>query len=268
MEPERGGQASVRDMLCHQEAIDYWTSWNLGCEMLFPYKDDNPTNRVPLLTWAFIGANLLVFFRWQFPLSPQGWEGYLFSYGFVPYEFFRDPLSEWQSIYTSTFSHGGTFHLLGNMLFLYLFGDNVEDAMGKIRFALFYLTCGTAAALAQGFVATDSEIPMVGASGAISWVIAGYLLLYPRANVRVFYWFFLFVGTLFVPAWVVLGLWVTEQILALPESMKTAGGVAVMAHLGGFAAGLVLTPLFKKSNLRLFQKPRMRAFSRQGRRIR
>ena len=99
---------------------------------------------------VILKANLLVFFRWQFPLSPQAWGGYLFTHGFVPNEFFTDPLSEWQSIYTSTFSHGGTFHLLGNMLFLYLFGDNVEDAMGKIRFALFYLTCGTAAALAQG----------------------------------------------------------------------------------------------------------------------
>ena len=140
--------------------------------------------------------------------------------------------------------------------------------MGKIRFLLFYLTCGTAAALAQGFVDPESTVPMVGASGAISGVIAGYLLLYPRANVRVFYWLFILIGTIYVPAWVVLGLWVVEQILALPESMKAAGGVAVIAHLGGFAAGFALTPFFKKPKVNLFQKPRTRAFSRQGHRIR
>ncbi len=154
------------------------------------------------------------------------------------------------------------------MLFLYIYGDNVEDAMGKARFILFYLICGTAAALAQGMVAPSSDVPMIGASGAISGVIASYLLLYPQANVRVFYWFFIFVGTWMVPAWAVLGLWVFEQMIALPESMKATGGVAVMAHLGGFAAGLLLTPFFKRRNVRLFQKPRSRAFSRKGRRIR
>jgi membrane associated rhomboid family serine protease len=244
--------------------------------MFFPYKDDNPTSKLPLLTWFLIVANLLVFFRCQFPLSPQEWERYFLTYGFVPNTFFgggptgsiEASLWEWSTIYTSMFSHGGIAHLLGNLLFLYLFGDNVEDAMGKIRFLLFYLTCGTAATLAQGFVAPDSNVPMVGASGAISGVIAGYLLLYPRANVRVFYWFIFFVGTLFVPAWAVLGLWVAEQILALPNSMKAAGGVAVVAHLGGFAAGILLTPLFKKPQVSLFQKPRTRAFSRQERRIR
>jgi membrane associated rhomboid family serine protease len=244
--------------------------------MFFPYKDDNPTSKLPLLTWLLIAANLWVFVRWQLPLPPQEWERYFFTYGFVPNAFFGDgptgPIEgkvwEWTTIYTSMFSHGGIAHLLGNMLFLYLFGDNVEDAMGKVRFLLFYLTCGTAAALAQGFVAPGSNVPMVGASGAISGVIAGYLLLYPRANVRVFYWFFIFVGTLFVPAWAVLGLWVVEQALALPASMKAVGGVAVVAHLGGFAAGFALTPFFKKPEVPLLQKPRTRAFSRQGRRIR
>ncbi len=244
--------------------------------MFFPYKDDNPTGRLPLLTWVFIGVNLLVFFRWQLPLSPDEYERYFSTYGFVPAAFFgpgptgsfEGKLWEWATIYTSMFSHGDVLHLLGNMLFLYLFGNNVEDAMGKVRFFLFYLTCGTAATLAQGFMAPDSNVPLVGASGAISGVIAGYLLLYPRANVRVFYWLFLFVGTLFIPAWAILGLWVVEQIIALPESMKTAGGVAVMAHLGGFAAGLVLIPFFKKPNVSFFQKPRTRAFSRQEGRIR
>ena len=106
---------------------------------------------------------------------------------------------------------------------------------------------------------------MVGASGAISGVIAGYLLLYPRANIRVFYWFFLFVGTLYLPAYLVLGLWVFEQIISLPESMKQAGGVAIAAHLGGFAAGFLLTPFLRKPGVRLFQDGRTRSFTRQPR---
>ena len=244
--------------------------------MLFPYKDDNPTKSFPLITWILIGANLLVFFSWQYSLTNDGWESYLKNFGFVPKTFFdqapgalaEGDLSALTPIYTSMFSHGGIGHLLGNMLFLYLYGDNVEDAMGKIRFPLFYLTCGTAAALAQAYVDPGSSIAMVGASGAISGVIAGYLLLYPRANVRVFYWFFIFIGVWLVPAWVVLGLWIVEQMIALPASMKAAGGVAVMAHLGGFAAGLLLTPFFKQAKVRLFQKPHTRAFSRKGRRIR
>ena len=141
---------------------------------------------------------------------------------------------------------------LGNMLFLYLYGDNVEDAMGKVRFFLFYLTCGLIAAVSQGLVDPSSNIPMVGASGAISGVIAGYLLLYPRANVRVFYWFIIFIGTVLVPAYLVLGIWIIEQILAFPTSMSEGGGIAVAAHLGGFAAGILLTPFFKKKERKVF----------------
>ena len=109
---------------------------------------------------------------------------------------------------------------------------------------------------------------MVGASGAISGVIAGYLLLYPRANIRVFYWFFLFMGTLYLPAYLVLGFWVFEQVIALPDSMKQAGGVAIAAHLGGFVAGIFFTPFLRKSGIRLFQDGRTHSFTRQSRRFR
>jgi membrane associated rhomboid family serine protease len=160
------------------------------------------------------------------------------------------------------FSHGDVFHLLGNMLFLYLFGDNLEDAMGKVRYLAFYLCCGLLAALAQGFADPESPIPMVGASGAISGVMAGYLLLYPRANIRFFYWFFIFIGTLCLPAYLLLGFWLVEQAIALPESMEQAGGVAIAAHLGGFGAGLLLTPFFKRSRVRSFQSGYSRPFSR------
>jgi membrane associated rhomboid family serine protease len=166
------------------------------------------------------------------------------------------------------FSHGGVLHLFGNLLFLYLYGDNVEDALGKIKYLVFYLCCGVGAALTQALTNPGSQVPMVGASGAISGVIAGYLLLYPRANVRVFYWFFLFIGTIYLPAYLVLGFWVFEQVIALPESMRAAGGVAIAAHLGGFASGILLTPFLKKKEVRFFQKGHSRAFARNTRRIR
>ena len=165
------------------------------------------------------------------------------------------------------FSHGGIFHLLGNLLFLYLYGDNVEDSMGKLNYFFFFLACGVCAAFAQALMDPSSKIPMVGASGAISGVIASYLLLFPRANVRVFYWLIILVGTIHLPAYLLLGLWLIEQMLALPESMQQAGGVAIAAHLGGFAAGILLTPLMKKSKVKLFQKANNRAFARKSKRI-
>ena len=244
--------------------------------LLFPYKDDNPTRSFPFLNWFFIGLNLWVFFAWQLPLSPQETQTYFSAFGFIPESFFgqltaapnlRGLAWEWCTVYTSMFSHGDVFHLLGNMLFLYLFGDNMEDAMGKARYGIFYLCCGLIAALAQGLADPDSPIPMVGASGAISGVMAGYLLLYPRANVRFFYWFFIFIGSVYLPAYLLLGFWLVEQAIALPESMQQAGGVAIAAHLGGFGAGLALTPFFKRPGVRMFQSGSSRPFSRNIRKM-
>jgi len=241
-----------------------------------PYKDDNPTRSVPVINWVLILVNLWVFFTWQFPLGPKEQAAYFSSFGFIPATFFgqffypsaEGIIWEWYSVITSMFSHGGIAHLFGNMLFLYLYGDNMEDALGKFRYLVFYLGCGFLAALAQAFLNPASQIPMVGASGAISGVIGGYLLLYPRANIRVFYWVLLFIGTMMVPAYLVLGIWLLEQVLLFPDSMKEAGGVAIAAHLGGFAGGFLLTPLFKKKGVKLFQGGHSRAFSRQNRRIR
>ena len=241
-----------------------------------PYKDDNPTRSVPVINWVLILVNLWVFFTWQFPLGPKEQAAYFSSFGFIPATFFgqffypsaEGIIWEWYSVITSMFSHGGIAHLFGNMLFLYLYGDNLEDALGKFRYLVFYLGCGFLAALAQAFLNPASQIPMVGASGAISGVIGGYLLLYPRANIRVFYWVLLFIGTMMVPAYLVLGIWLLEQVLLFPDSMKEAGGVAIAAHLGGFAGGFLLTPLFKKKGVKLFQGGHSRAFSRQNRRIR
>ena len=140
--------------------------------------------------------------------------------------------------------------------------------MGKARYGIFYLSCGLIAALAQGLADPDSPIPMVGASGAISGIMAGYLLLYPRANVRFFYWIFIFIGTVYLPAYLLLGFWLIEQAIALPESMQQAGGVAIAAHLGGFGAGLALTPFFKRPGVRMFQSGYSRPFSRNIQKMR
>ena len=241
-----------------------------------PYKDDNPTQSTPIVNWLLIIANIWVFFTWQFLLGPKDQAAYFSSFGFIPATFFgqffypsvEGIIWEWYSVVTSMFSHGGVAHLFGNMLFLYLYGDNMEDALGKLRYLIFYLGCGLLAALAQAFLNPASQIPMVGASGAISGVIGGYLLLYPKANIRVFYWIILFIGTMMVPAYLVLGIWLLEQVLLFPESMKNAGGVAIAAHLGGFAGGFILTPLFKKKEIKFFQDGYSRPFSRKNMRIR
>tara|TARA_B100000123_G_C25661838_1_gene398050 strand:- start:153 stop:890 length:738 start_codon:yes stop_codon:yes gene_type:complete len=241
-----------------------------------PYKDDNPTQSTPIVNWLLIIANIWVFFTWQFPLGPKEQAAYFSSFGFIPATFFgqffypsvEGIIWEWYSVVTSMFSHGGVAHLFGNMLFLYLYGDNMEDALGKLRYLIFYLGCGLLAALAQAFLNPASQIPMVGASGAISGVIGGYLLLYPKANIRVFYWIILFIGTMMVPAYLVLGIWLLEQVLLFPESMKNAGGVAIAAHLGGFAGGFILTPLLKKKEIKFFQDGYSRPFSRKNMRIR
>ena len=206
--------------------------------ILFPYKDDNPTRSFPWVNWFLIGSNLWVFFASQFPLDSNEQQVFFSIFGFIPSMFFGQLSNfsietiawEWGTIITSMFSHGGIFHLLGNVLFLYLYGDNVEEAMGKLWYLLFYLSCGLLAALAQALTSPDSGVPMVGASGAISGVIASYLLLYPRANVRVFYWFIILMGTIYVPAYLVLGWWLIQQVLPFPSSMNAASRFAVAAH--------------------------------------
>ena len=206
----------------------------------------------------------------QLPLGPHEGQAYALSFGFIPAVFFgqAELVSELArvpstaTLVTSMFSHGGLLHLAGNMWFLWLYGDNVEDAMGRFRYVLFFLICGLAGTLAHGLVDPASRVPLVGASGAISGVIAAYLLIWPRANIRVFYWLFIFIGAINVPAFLVLGLWIVEQLFALPAAMQAQGGIAIVAHLGGFAAGLALTPFLKRRGVRLFQPPHSAAFAR------
>ncbi len=225
-----------------------------------------------MVTLAIIGVSTLVYLLVQLPLGPHEGQAYALSFGFIPAVFFGQAelpgelarVPSPATLVTSMFSHGDLLHLVGNMWVLWLYGDNVEDAMGRTRYLLFYLVCGSAGTLAHAAVDPASQVPLIGASGAISGVIAAYFLMWPRANIRVFYWFFIFVGRINVPAFVVLGFWIVEQLFALPGAMQAQGGVAIAAHLGGFAAGLALTPLLKRRGVSLFQAPHSAA-SEHGR---
>jgi len=230
---------------------------------MIPLRDDNPTELKPVITVGLIVACVLVFF-WQLSLPEKALEAAIFGYGVVPAallgdktlppEVYRIP-SEF-TVLTSMFLHGGWMHLIGNMLYLWIFGNNVEDTMGHVRFVFFYLACGIVAALAQALPNPDSAIPMIGASGAISGVLGAYLLLYPRAHVLVLIPLGYFTRLVHLPAMFVLGFWFVLQLVSSALADSTRGGVAWGAHIGGFVAGMALIPLFKRHGVRLFAPPR------------
>lgn len=172
----------------------------------------------------------------------------------------------WSTLLTSMFMHGSWLHLGLNMLFLWIFGDNVEDSMGHLRYAVFYLVCGIAAAMTQALIHPDSTIPMVGASGAISGILGAYLLLHPYATVRVLIVIVVFVTIVHVPALFVLGLWFFTQLMSAAFSPTGGPGIAFWAHVGGFVAGMALVPVFKQKDVPLFQPAHSRAFAIERRR--
>ena len=225
---------------------------------MIPLQDDNPSSIKPYVNFALIGA-CAVAFLWQLSLGPNG-QAAIFAYGVTPAILLQgaEPVSGIATIppeltvMTSMFLHGGWMHFIGNMLYLWVFGDNVEDSMGHIRFVLFYVVCGVVAALAQAIPDPDSTIPMIGASGAISGVLGAYLLLYPHARVLVGILFGFYLHTMKLRAGWVLGLWFAMQLVS--ELMTPAGsaGVAFRAHLGGFVAGVLLIPLVKYRRIPLF----------------
>lgn len=240
---------------------------------MFPISDDNPRTIVPFVTWITIGACVLVFL-WQASLTPQQGEAAVYQLGMIPARLFglaelpegMAVVPAWATLFTSMFMHGGWLHLAGNMLYLWIFGDNVEESMGHGRFLVFYLLCGVAAALTQGFFSPSSTIPMVGASGAISGVLGAYLLLHPKATVRVLVVLGFFVTMVYVPALVVLGLWFLTQLGSAALAPADQPGVAFWAHVGGFVAGLGLVPFFRRRGVGLLQPPRHRAFEIERRR--
>jgi rhomboid family protein len=215
---------------------------------LIPLKDDNPTRTLPFVTILLIGLNLAVF-AYEVTLPSSALQGLILNFGAVPSRFrlhVNDApgfgAAAWITLFTSMFLHGGFLHVGGNMLYLWIFGDNVEDSLGHFRFLAFYLLCGLAAGLFQIAASPASRIPLVGASGAIAGVLGAYLLLFPAARVRTLVIFVFFVRIVPVPALFVLGIWFLMQILSAPDSGRS--GVAFFAHIGGFLTGMLFVGLF------------------------
>jgi membrane associated rhomboid family serine protease len=207
--------------------------------MFFPFRDHNPSGRTPFVCWTLIAANILIFLGyWLTIQSEYGLGEFYFDWGLVPR---RTMLGHgWETVVTSMFLHGGWMHLAGNMVFLWVFGDNLEDQMGHGWFTLFYLVGGAAAGAAQVVSEPSSLVPMVGASGAIAAVLGGYLLLFPRARVDVLLFFVIFIRVIPIPAWIVLGVWFGMQLFSGWTTPADGGGIAYWAHAGGFAAGVML----------------------------
>lgn len=218
---------------------------------MIPIHDDNPTSITTYITYLLIILCGLVFF-WELSLAEQV-ERAFYSLGVVPAVLMgNQPLlpelvmiPAWASVFTSMFMHGGWMHLLSNMLYLWIFGNNIEDAMGHWRFVLFYLLCGIAAVFAQVLPDPGSTVPMIGASGAISGVLGAYLLLYPNARVLMAIPLGIFFYTVRIPAGLVLFFWFGMQLFSSYMSGEQQGGVAFGAHIGGFLAGMALIPFFR-----------------------
>jgi len=229
-----------------------------------PLSDDNPTNNKPIISWLIIGLCIFVF-GWQVSLGDAKHAAIL-ALGVTPSALLGGAplppeiaaIPAWLTIFTSMFMHGGILHLAGNMLYLWIFGDNIEDSVGsKLHYILLYALCGIAAALAQAFADPTSPVPMIGASGAIAGLLGAYLILHPRANVKCLLVIIIFVRTINLPAWIVLGGWFALQFFSLGQ---TGSNVAYVAHIGGFVAGMALIPFFRRKTVPLFDKPHSRAF--------
>jgi membrane associated rhomboid family serine protease len=210
---------------------------------MFPIGDDNSGRRtVPLVTYGLIALN--VFF---FLVEMSGGEAFILQWAFIPNQFLSNPAGEFPTLFTSMFMHAGWVHLGGNMLYLWIFGDNVEDRFGHVPFLIFYILCGLAATFLQLVFSADSGIPNLGASGAIAGALGSYMLLFPQARVSVLQG----QRVIPVPALMVIGLWFILQLFSGIGSITATsdtGGVAYMAHIGGFVAGFLLTFLFRGSS--------------------
>ena len=236
--------------------------------LILPLYDDNPRTSVPIVTYGLIAACSIVFL-WQQSLGPRAEAAVDFAYGMVPAVFFGSAappaglpsVPPWATLVTSMFLHGGWLHLLGNMLYLWLFGRGVESAMGAPRYLVFYLLSGIAAALTQAAADPGAEVPMIGASGAIAGTLGAYLVLHPRANVVIFVWLFIFVRLIAVPAVIVLGLWFLMQLASALDARSGAPGVAFWAHVGGFVLGMLLVPRFRRRGVGMLQPRRSAAFA-------
>lgn len=228
--------------------------------MLLPISDSNPRHRISFqyVTVALIAACVAVFL-WQASLDPRSAQEAVYALGTIPAMVFGErtlsPELSWipaeMTLLTSMFLHGGWMHLIGNMLYLWILGDNVEDCMGHVRFLIFYLVCGLAAVMTHMLIDTGSTVPLVGASGAISGVMGAYLLLHPTARINVLIWILIFVRVVPVPAGIALAAWIGLQFVNAAGTPSSGGGVAFWAHIGGAVAGMVLVPFFKRKDVSL-----------------
>jgi membrane associated rhomboid family serine protease len=226
----------------------------------FPISDDNHSSIRPYVSYCIIALCCFIFL-WQSTLPVNLYKDAIFNFGVIPAALLGDQpgfINPYITIFTSMFMHGSWMHLIGNMVFLWIFGDNIEDSMGRGKFIIFYLLSGIGAAYLQAVIDPSSSIPMIGASGAIAGVLGGYLLLHPKANVNVLMWIIIFISVIRIPAFIVLGFWIIGQFFN--ASFGSEGGVAYFAHIGGFVAGMILIPFFKRADISLFQEPHSQAF--------
>ena len=207
---------------------------------MIPLKDENPTHSFPLFTIILIVSNIFIFL---YQVSLPGHSTIFESYGLIPVHLLESPVSAYPTIYSSMFLHSGLGHLAGNMLYMWIFGNNIEDVLGKFRFIIFYLFCGTLAALCHISTDLHSEIPMVGASGAISGILGAYLILFPYAKVKTLIFLGFFITIIRIPAIVLLVIWMVIQVSS--GIIASDGGVAWFAHIGGFIAGMLFILPFR-----------------------
>ncbi len=221
---------------------------------MIPYKDDNPTYSSPVITISIILLNVIAFFIQM--AYPPGFREIAYAYGAIPHSILTfestQPIHPAATVFTSMFMHGGFFHLGGNMLYLWIFGNNIEDKLGHIRFIIFYLFCGVFSAYAHALTNANSLVPMIGASGAVSGILGAYLFLFPRANIHTLIFLGFFITTVKIPALIVIGFWAIIQFIngLISTSINEAGGVAWFAHIGGFLIGLFTIKLWLPRRVR------------------
>jgi membrane associated rhomboid family serine protease len=221
---------------------------------MIPFKDDNPTRHFPVVTIALITANLAVFIFEV--LSPSDHQRIAYAYGAIPHAILTfdelQPMHPFLTIFTSMFMHGGLLHLGSNMLFLWIFGNNIEDRLGYVKFVIFYLLCGIVAAYAHAFANPESTVPMIGASGAVSGILGAYILQFPHAKIHTLVFFFFFIQVVRLPAIIVIGFWIGIQVLngVISQGSSSHGGIAWFAHIGGFIFGMLMIKSFIKNRSR------------------
>lgn len=216
---------------------------------MFPLHDDNPTQDTSIVVYTLILINVLIF-GYQTSLANFQFAEWIGYWGLVPKELINNPTKEAIALISSQFLHGNIFHLAGNMWFLYLFGNNIEDQLGHWKFLFFYLLCGVVAALAQVATSPTSLVPMVGASGAISGVMGAYLVRFPRARILSLVFLGIFITAIPIPSAIFLGLWIAGQTVYAAMANPNLPGVAYLAHIGGFVIGAIAMFLLSRTKLR------------------